>query len=142
MIVHTPNNLPTVIPFILLMKSLALSRRPYLSQIPMIPTVKAKRVAVLLPIKELPKVSKIPINVMEPSATATKPVAIPATTTVAIVSHLRAKPITTITTPINFNNSIELSPFNYFIHYINYSVYFSMCLLTFTHKNCNHGSCY
>ena len=96
-----------------LIKSTALSFSPYRSQMPIIPTVSPNRVAVRWDTNDEPSVSKISIKVIVPFIIATKPVIMPAATTVAIVSHLRINPTTTNRTPTNLNSSMRFPPFMY-----------------------------
>ena len=91
------NNLPVVALLMPLIKSTALSRRPIRSHNPITGNVKINNVAVLFVKKAAPSVDKISIIDIPP----TKPVTIPATTTVANVSNFKAKPMITITIPIN-----------------------------------------
>jgi len=91
------NKRPVVALLIPLIKSTALSRSPIRSHIPITGNVKINNVAVRFVRKAAPSVDKISIIDIPP----TKPVTIPATTTVANVSNFKAKPMITITIPIS-----------------------------------------
>ena len=94
---------PVVAFFKDVIKSTALSFRPFRSQIPMTGNVRMKRVAVRFVINAVPRVSRIFIGLMP----ATSPVARPATTTTASVSSFKIKPTITIRTPISLITSIK-----------------------------------